>query len=154
MLRRQGFRAPITAAASTTETIAALGIVGQVVAARCLLSADASRVYFLGRPIGSPCAVRVWLGVPCPMCGITRSLVLTVHGKIGVAWALFPAAPIALAGLALLVCAWAVLAWLTRRGASSLVQASRRALYVSMAVFGGATAVFWLVDWIARCQNA
>ena len=73
-----------------------------------VLRADEARVYVLGRPIGWVCGLRSRLGLPCPTCGMTRSVVLSLHGEVGRAWHVAPAGPVALFGL--LALAGAVLA--------------------------------------------
>src|SRR5689334_7316775 len=79
--------------------ITGLAIWLDAVIAGLLLRADESRVYVLGHPIGWVCAWRSQFHLPCPTCGLTRSLVLSLHGQLGLAWHLAPAGPVALFGL-------------------------------------------------------
>src|SRR5690349_13217720 len=81
----------------------AAGVAGLViwldaVIAALVLRADEERVYVLGHPIGWVCAWRSQLHLPCPTCGMTRSLVFSLHGEIGRAWHMAPAGPVALYG--------------------------------------------------------
>src|SRR2546430_2601175 len=69
------------------------------VIAALVLRADESRVYVLGHPIAWVCALRSQYHLPCPTCGLTRSLVLSLHGELGRAWNIAPAGPVALFGL-------------------------------------------------------
>jgi hypothetical protein len=56
-----------------------------------------------GEP-GVPCPLRMLTGVPCPLCGMTTSVVATVHLHLGDALAANPMGVIAvLAALAVLV---------------------------------------------------
>jgi hypothetical protein len=69
-------------------------------AARLFLTADAARVYVLGRPIEWECAMRR-AGLPCPTCGMTRSIVIALHGQLAQAWQMAPGGPVLLAGVLL-----------------------------------------------------
>ena len=136
------------------EGAIALAIVAQLGLVRVLCRADEASVYVVGVPWRAVCAARARFGVPCPMCGATRSLVLTVHGEIGLAWQLFPAGPLAVAGLCAFAIALAVLSWLVRRGARARALALRRAMAVACAAYAGAAFLVWMVDWVARCRSA
>ena len=86
-------RSARAAAAATALLIAIDAAMG-----RLLLTADPARVYVLGHPINWVCSFRSRLGYPCPGCGLTRSIVLTLHGDLATAWSLAPTGPIALFG--------------------------------------------------------
>lgn len=46
---------------------------------------------------GIPCPLRSATGIPCPLCGMTTSVVATVHGDLGAALAANPAGVAAVA---------------------------------------------------------
>jgi hypothetical protein len=50
---------------------------------------------------GFACPLRSWTGIPCPLCGMTTSVVATVHGDLVSAFAANPAGIVAVA-----VAAW------------------------------------------------
>jgi hypothetical protein len=60
---------------------------------------------FLPGPGGLPCPMREIIGVPCPLCGMTTSVVATVHGHIGDALAANPAGVVAVA-IAIVLVLW------------------------------------------------
>src|SRR6204780_3524394 len=68
-------------------------------AARWLLRADEEHGFVLGRPIEWVCALRSRFGLPCPTCGLTRSVVMSLHGEVGRAWRMAPAGPGGVIGL-------------------------------------------------------
>ncbi|HEX8557259.1 MAG TPA: DUF2752 domain-containing protein [Pyrinomonadaceae bacterium] len=70
--------------------------------ARGLASADASGVYVAGGVMPVVCPVRLLFGAPCPGCGMTRSVLMTLGGDLGGALAANPAGPLLVVALALL----------------------------------------------------
>src|ERR1700678_1261657 len=80
-------------------------IMADALAARWLLRADEEHVFVLGRPIAWVCALRSRFGLPCPTCGLTRSLVMSLHGEITRAWRMAPVGPVAVVGLGALAIA-------------------------------------------------
>jgi Protein of unknown function (DUF2752) len=68
----------------------------ELAAAHVLLTADRDTVFFEGKPIHSACSFKQHFGVPCPACGISRSLVMTLHGDVATASVLNPGGPLAI----------------------------------------------------------
>jgi hypothetical protein len=81
-------------------------------AARWLLRADEEHVFVLGRPIEWVCALRSRFGLPCPTCGLTRSVVMSLHLEFARAWRMAPVGPVAVIGLVVFAIAMLALAWL------------------------------------------
>lgn len=52
-------------------------------------------------PIGGRCAVLSLTGLPCPLCGMTRSTLALAHGDLAGAFGHHPLGPFLLLGLAL-----------------------------------------------------
>jgi len=125
-------------------------ILAQAAAARLILRADDAYVYVLGRPIRWACALKSRTGLPCPTCGMTRSLVLSLHGEWARAWRLMPAAPVALAGLLALGAALLALAVVQRRGAPAAEAYIRRGALIYAAII----AVVWIAGWAANFSAA
>ena len=63
--------------------------------------ADANQVWLFGRQLHWGCWFKEHYGFPCPTCGMTRSVILTMHGDLHNAFFLNPAGPILIAGLIL-----------------------------------------------------
>lgn len=66
---------------------------------RATMHADTQHVWFLGQRAGSECAFRHHFGVPCPNCGMSRSLVMTIQGDVQQAALLNPAGPLLVGGV-------------------------------------------------------
>ena len=89
-------------------------------------------VTVLGWRVDLPCAMKAAFGSPCPGCGMTRSVLMTLHGRLADAVAVNPVGPIFVAGVGLLAAAFA-----TGR------------LWRATAYYGGATAALLLANWVA-----
>jgi hypothetical protein len=72
---------------------------------RAFASATPERVFVLGRELQWGCLFQRAFGVPCPICGMTRGVLLTLGGHLGDALRLNPAAPLLVAGLVLFAAA-------------------------------------------------
>ncbi len=118
-------------------------------AARFALRADDTYVYFLGRPVGITCWMRTHLGIPCPTCGLSRGLVLSLHGKWGAAWHLFPAAPLALAGALLLASALLAVAALQASGSPFAVTLGRPVRKAGL-LWAAVTVLVWIGGWLTQ----
>jgi hypothetical protein len=70
---------------------------GELRVASALLLAGAVVQPFLPGPGGLPCPLREITSVPCPLCGMTTSVVASVHGRFGDALAANPAGLLAVA---------------------------------------------------------
>jgi hypothetical protein len=55
---------------------------------------------------GVPCGMRALVGVPCPLCGMTTSVVATVQGRLGDAIAANPFGVLLVVAAVLLVVTW------------------------------------------------
>jgi hypothetical protein len=53
-----------------------------------------------------PCPMRSMVGIPCPMCGMTRGVTALVHGDVGDALFLSPGSLVAVAFVVLLIAQW------------------------------------------------
>jgi Protein of unknown function (DUF2752) len=96
---------------SVSAAALAGAILLQLATVRVFLSADAGGVTFAGSRYADACFLQRYAGIPCPTCGMTRSVVLTLHGDLGPALRINPAGPLwVLAALtvsaALLYFAW------------------------------------------------
>jgi hypothetical protein len=125
-------------------------VLAQMLAARLTLTADGELVRFLGTPIGSACSFRAHFGIPCPTCGMTRSLVLALRGDIGKAVELNPGGPAAILGLLAFSLG---LLWLT---AMKFQGDRQRAASVSTGLRSGALVyaalgvAVWIGGWVYR----
>lgn len=93
----------------------------------------------LGLP---PCSIRVWLGLPCPSCGLTTSLSNLMHGRFAAAWTGQPVGvAVAIASaIAIVVCGEAAL-----RGRWRLPLGPLLTAVLAIWLLNGLAIVRWLV---------
>jgi len=136
---------------------AALGtlLLAQIAAVGILLRASQDGVWLLGHPLGGVCWFQRLTGVPCPTCGMTRSIVLTLNGHLGTALRLNLAGPVWVLAVATLAVALLWLAWRERaRGPDRSTVARRRVRLLALvqgAAFGVALATNWI--WALRIRG-
>lgn len=123
-------------------------------AARALASATTERVYVLGYEAHWACFFRQLFALPCPGCGLTRGSLLALDGHFREAFALNPAAPLFVLGVAL--CAAALLALaLMRRARQPLAAARpRRRLRAGVRAYGALLGAVLVVNWLAELLRA
>ncbi len=125
-----------------------------LVIGRVLLRADETRVYLAGRALDLQCAFRAATGLPCPTCGLTRSVVMTLHGDFARAWNMAPAGPAAVAGLAAFALAMLALAFIQSTGAEDRTAFARLWIRKGAFAYGAAATVVWLGGWVAHLETA
>lgn len=138
------------AAAAVTGSV----ILMEAALARLLLRADEARVYILGRPINWVCGLQSHFGLPCPTCGLTRSVVLSLRGEVGKAWHLAPAGPAAVFGCLALAAVLLVLAFAQWRVARGWERAATWCIRRGALVYTCAAVLVWLGGWAASFREA
>jgi hypothetical protein len=131
-------------------------------AARWLLRADEEHVFVLGRPIEWVCALRSRFGLPCPTCGLTRSMVMSLHGEFARAWQMAPVGPVAVIGLvafAITMLALARLQWSpqgVRPGVDALKWEAGARVWIrkGAAIYAMGAVLVWLGGWAVSLRAA
>jgi hypothetical protein len=123
-------------------------------AMRALLRADESLVYFASRAMDFECAFRTATGLPCPTCGLTRSVVMSLHFEFARAWNMAPVGPVAVAGLAAFALAMLALASVQWAGAGNWIAAAPRWIRKSALAYAAAATIVWLGGWAVSLQSA
>jgi hypothetical protein len=139
---------PLPAARAAAAT--GLALLAQLGILHVVLRATESQAYFLGHPIGLACAVRARLGVPCPGCGVTRALGLSLHGQIEDALRLFPAAPLAVFGVASFALVLLTYSAVARWGSAARGAQIARGIRALGVAYACALIAVWLGDWTLR----
>ena len=68
------------------------------------LSANLETVSFLGNVLPETCSWKTVYGIPCPTCGMTRGVVLALHGQLTDSFEVNRSAPILAASALLIGC--------------------------------------------------
>lgn len=79
--------------------LAGAGLLASLAAVRAVATAGETAVLVGGRELPWACPVKSLLGLPCPSCGMTRSVVLTLAGDLRGAVEMNPAGPLVVLGL-------------------------------------------------------
>ncbi len=113
-----------------------------------LLRANHSQVFLLGQPIGSECAFHHLTGLACPTCGMTRSVILTLHGHLREAARVNPAGPVWVSAVAMAAIALFWIAWRRHTVSTSVASNDKRRIVTVVATLGALllAVLFW--HWI------
>jgi hypothetical protein len=133
--------------------LAGAAILAQLAAAAVALRADDLRVYAFGRPLAIACGVKARTGLPCPTCGLSRGVALSLHGDWARAWQFSPLGPLLVGGLAASAAALLglALAQRFRPGAAGRVKS---ALGRAAVAYAGAATAIWLASWASTLAAA
>ena len=115
---------------------------------RLLASATGERVYVFGRELHWECWFKQQFNFPCPTCGMTRAVLLTLHSHIGAAWQLNPAAPLLVAGLTMLGLALIFLTIYQRRHTSLAGGALHRRIRIATKIYAHLVVAVIFAHWI------
>lgn len=126
-----------------------LALIANAILVNLLFRADTAQVWILGRPIVWACGMRQVFGIPCPTCGLTRSVVLSLHGELATAWSVAPAGILIAAGLVGFGVALLSLALVYRLSASGICESLRNWLTKAAWIYGGLLIFAGIGGWIA-----
>ena len=83
--------------------LAGTALLLSLIALRVVSWANLDQVWLFGRQLHWGCWFKDHFGLPCPSCGMTRSVILSLHGDLTNAFTLNPAGPFLIAGFLLIV---------------------------------------------------
>jgi hypothetical protein len=143
-----------TTATGLSRPGAAAGAVGalmslQVVLFGVLGSATTESVTFAGRELHWGCSFREWFGIPCPNCGMTRSVLLSLHGQLSDAVSLNPAGPLLVLGILLFSAAMFFLMAYERRHAGAALARARASVTRGSLAYGALLLAVWMGHWVS-----
>lgn len=136
-----------------SRTKLAPGLVGALVLlqlgiVRVFASVSDGRVLVAGRALNWECWFKQGFDFPCPTCGLTRSVVLTLHGQFGAAWQLNPAGLLLVSGLTLLGLALVFLDFHRRRHTLTASGAIHRRIRIATKVYAHMLVAVLFANWI------
>lgn len=128
---------------------AGAALLAQLALLRALTTATDTYVTFAGRELRWECAFKRAFGVPCPNCGMTRSVVFTLHGEWGRAFGMNPAGPLLVLGALTLGVALLLMAFRQRPASADLnAPPAARRLALTTALYGALVAAVLLANWV------
>lgn len=128
--------------------LAGAGLLAALAATRFAASASETAVSVAGRELRWACPLLSLFGLPCPSCGMTRSVVFTLHGELGRAAALNPAGPLFVLGAILLAALLLFLAFGPRPRGARLADASARKLLIGASAYACLTTGVLFAHWV------
>jgi hypothetical protein len=124
-------------------------LLAQLVVLRLVSTANEQFVTLAGRELHWGCAFRDAFGVPCPNCGMTRSVVFSLHGDLARAFEMNPAGPLLVAGGLVLGALLVASAFRRPRVAARAPAANfMRRVVVGTAAYGGLVFVVLMANWL------
>ena len=125
-------------------------ILSQLVVVRALASVTDGRVLVSGRELRWECWLGQQSGLPCPTCGLTRGVLLTLHGRLGEAWQQNPAGLLLVFGLVLLGLALVYLAFYRARRTPHAAGALHRRIRVATKVYARLLVAVLFAHWFVE----
>jgi hypothetical protein len=134
------------------------GLVGallllQLAFVRLVASATTERAYLFGRALHWDCWVKQRIGFPCPTCGMTRSVLLSLQGQFTEAARLNPAGLLLVLGLVLFSLALIFLMFYRQRHTSLAAGAVHRRIRFGASVYGSLLVVVLFAHWLAEIAS-
>jgi hypothetical protein len=134
------------------------GLVGallllQLAIVRSVASATPERAYLFGRELRWDCWFKQRLGFPCPTCGMTRSVLLSLHGQFTDAAQLNPAGLLLVLGLVAFSLALIFLMFYRERRTSLAAGALHRRIRLGASVYGSLLVVVLFAHWLAELAS-
>jgi hypothetical protein len=129
-------------------------LLAQLAALRSLASATTERVFVFGRELTWGCLFQRAFGVPCPICGMTRGVLLTLHGHVSDALRLNPAAPILTLGVLLFALAMIFVAVYQRTHAPLCTGRVHARVRLATRAYAGMLLVILCAHWIVEVLSS
>jgi hypothetical protein len=130
--------------------LAGAAILLQLFIVRALASVSGGRVSVAGRDLHWECWFRQRFDFPCPTCGMTRSVLHTLHGQFGEAWQLNPAGLFLVSGLMLLGLALLFLTLHRQRSTPRAGGAVHRRIRIATKAYAHFLLVVLFAHWISE----
>jgi hypothetical protein len=117
---------------------------------RAFASATTERAYLAGHALNWGCWFRDHFGIPCPTCGMTRSVLLSLQGQFTEAARLNPAGPLLVVGLVALSLSLIFLMFYRQGHASLAAGAVHRRIRIGASVYGSLLVVVLFAHWVGE----
>jgi hypothetical protein len=133
-----------------TPAFVGASFIALLVVLRAVASATPERALIFGRPLLWGCLFQRAFGVPCPACGLTRGVLLTLQGQLADALRLNPAAPLIVAGVVASAAALVLVAVYQRARDPLSVGRVHARLRIAARAYAGLVFAVLFVHWIAE----
>jgi hypothetical protein len=120
---------------------------------RAVASATQERAYLFGRELHWDCRFKQLFNFPCPTCGLTRSVLLSLQGQFGDAARLNPAGLLLVFGLVLLGLALIFLMFYRRRRTSLEAGVVHRRIRLTASAYGSLLVAVLFAHWLREIAS-
>ena len=128
--------------------LAGASLLASLLAARTVASASDAAVFLAGHELHWGCIFKRAFGIPCPTCGMTRSVLLALDGHLSAALGINPAGPLLVCGALLLGACMLHLALYERARPDASLETARRRIVTGASIYGGLMAAVLLAHWV------
>jgi hypothetical protein len=128
-------------------------LLGLLAVTRCVARFYDGQVSLFGRPIHWDCWFRQRFGVPCPACGMTRSVILTLSGHLSKAAEMNVAGLLGITGLSLFGFVLVLFFFVQRRATYQRTIAWETQIRVWTLAYGVTTVMIWAAQWLLRISG-
>jgi hypothetical protein len=122
----------------------------QIIFIRAISAANANYVSFFGHELHWVCWFKQLTGIPCPACGMSRSVILTLHGHLGQAFQINSAGPLAVIGLLLFASGMLFLGSRQNSSSSESLSLLRNQIWCCSLVYSMALLAVVVTSWITK----
>jgi hypothetical protein len=136
-----------------TSLVLGLVLLGQLAFTRVIARFYDGQVSLFGHPIHWDCWFRQRFGVPCPACGMTRSVILTLSGHFFKAAEMNVAGLLGVLGLTAFGFAMVFLFFVQKGGSSRRTSAWEMQIRFWTVAYGSATVLIWAAQWFLRISG-
>jgi hypothetical protein len=123
-------------------------------AVRLCCSADEQQTWLFGHAFGAECAFRLRFGIPCPNCGMTRAVIVALHGQWLRAWRIAPGGAAFVAATLVSAATLIALGIVRMRSAGPLAAKAERQAPRTIYACAVLVLMVWFAGWIAAVAQA
>lgn len=125
----------------------------QLAIVRLFAWATTERAYLFGRELHWDCWFKQHFGFPCPTCGMTRSVLLSLQGQFGEAAQVNPAGLLLVLGLVVFSLALIFLMLYRQRHTSLSAGAVHRRIRLGASVYGSLLVFVLFAHWLTEIAS-
>ena len=121
-----------------------------LIAVNLFTSATAKNAWFFGTDFHIGCWFKDYFGVSCPVCGMTRSVILTMHGDLATAFQLNVGGPLLISGVALFGVLMIFSSFYSTKGSNVQINKIEKTIFFYTTAYLSVALIISLGFWVSR----